>query len=243
MANITDFAATLEQRAVLMHLAYGGLEGVDLLRAVLRSDLAGTIALVSSFGADSGVLLHMVSQVAPKTPVLFLDTGMHFGQTASYGDQLASKLGLSDVRVFRPDPAELASEDPHDNLWKRSTDACCGLRKVRPLARALEGFDGWITGRRRHQMGQRVDMPSIESDATHVKLNPLSRWSQADVDDYFVVYELDRHPLYTEGFHSIGCWPCTQASLSDADLRSGRWADDEDKTECGIHVAGFDPSI
>ncbi len=243
MVSINDFAETIEQRAILLQLAYGGLAGSDLLRAVLKSELAGNIALVSSFGADSGVLLHMVAQIAPKTPVIFLDTGMHFGQTGDYGKELTKKLGLTDVRVVTPDGEETTAQDPQGGLWQRDTDACCELRKVRPLARALENFDGWITGRRRHQLGLRIDMPVLEADATHIKLNPLSQWAQEDVDSYYEANDIERHPLYEQGYFSIGCWPCTQATVSGEDVRSGRWADKDDKTECGIHVAGFDPSI
>lgn len=243
MASINDFITTIEQRAILMQLAYGGLDGSDLLRAVLKSELSGDIALVSSFGADSGVLLHMVAQIEPKTPVIFLDTGMHFGQTPGYGQQLTKSLGLSDVRVITPENAETMDEDPQNELWRRDTDACCDLRKVRPLARALADFEGWITGRRRHQLGLRIDMPAIEADATHIKLNPLAGWAQEDVDAYYETAGIERHPLYDEGFQSIGCWPCTQATLAGEEARSGRWTNSEDKTECGIHVAGFDPSI
>ncbi|MCZ6604359.1 MAG: phosphoadenylyl-sulfate reductase [Alphaproteobacteria bacterium] len=241
-AKVADFAATLEQHATLMQLAYGGLDGADLLRAALSSELAGATALVSSFGADSGVLLRMVAEVAPATPVIFLDTGMHFGQTRGYGAALAKELGLTDVRIQTPDQGDLAQGDPNDTLWQRDTGACCHLRKVLPLARALEGFDSWITGRRRHQLGERVDMPAIEADATHIKLNPLAGWSQADIDAYYAAHAIERHPLYEQGYPSIGCWPCTKSVETGGDARAGRWKGD-DKTECGIHMPGFDPSI
>jgi len=240
--TVADFAETLEQRAILLRLAYGGLAGEDLLRAALRGDLAGRVALVSSFGADSGVLLRMVATVAPDTPVIFLDTQMHFGQTAGYGETLAKDLGLTDVRVQLPATDDLSRDDPQNELWQFDPNACCTIRKVRPLAQALAEFDCWITGRRRHQMGQRVDMPAIEADATHLKLNPLAGWSQADIDTYYDSHQIPRHPLYEQGYMSIGCWPCTKPTSDPTDVRSGRWQGAE-KSECGIHVPGFDPSI
>lgn len=242
MASFGDFADTIERRAILMQLAYGGLEGIDLVRAVLKGELAGRVALVSSFGADAAVMLHMVAEIAPATPVIFLDTGQHFDATLDYCAGLTRDLGLTDLRVEKPDPAEVAASDPRGDLWARDASACCEMRKVRPLAKALETFDCWLSGRRRYQLGQRVDMPGIEADATHIKINPLAGWAQADINAYYERQELTRHPLYEQGYLSIGCRPCTQPTGDGVDSRAGRWAGG-DKTECGIHVAGFDPTI
>ncbi|HEX3364662.1 MAG TPA: phosphoadenylyl-sulfate reductase [Phenylobacterium sp.] len=194
------------------------------------------LALVSSFGAESAVLLHLVSKVKPDMPVLFLDTGMLFGQTLDYRRQLAAKLGLIDVRDLRPNYHDLATADPEAKLWQTDTDACCHVRKVLPLDRALADFDGWITGRKRFHGGARLSLPVVEEADHQVKFNPLANWGREDLDAYAAEYDLPAHPLVAQGFPSIGCWPCTKPVEDGQDVRAGRWAG-EDKTECGIHVA------
>ena len=119
------------------------------------------LALVSSFGAESAVLLHMAAQLKPDIAVLFLDTGMLFGQTLDYRQQLAARLGLTNVRDLRPQYQDLATGDPQAKLWETDTDACCHIRKVLPLDRALEGFDAWITGRKRFHGGGRLALPVV----------------------------------------------------------------------------------
>jgi phosphoadenosine phosphosulfate reductase len=194
------------------------------------------LALVSSFGAESAVLLHLASKVKRDIPVLFLDTGMLFGQTLDYRRQLAAKLGLTDVRDLRPAYQYLATADPEAKLWQTDTDACCQVRKVLPLDRALAEFDGWVTGRKRFQGGARLSMPVVEQADHQIKFNPLANWTKADLDAYAAEYELPAHPLVAQGFPSIGCWPCTKPVEDGQDERSGRWSGLE-KTECGIHTA------
>ena len=195
------------------------------------------LALVSSFGAESAVLLHMVAQVNPGIAVLFLDTGMLFGQTLDYRKSLAAKLGLTGVRDLRPTFADLATQDPKSNLWQTSVDACCNIRKVIPLDTALGEFDAWITGRKRFQGGDRLRLRVVEEgDGGQIKFNPLANLSKAQIDAYAAEHEIPAHPLVAQGFPSIGCWPCTKPVEEGADVRSGRWAG-QDKTECGIHVA------
>ena len=194
------------------------------------------LALVSSFGAESVVLLHLAAQLKPDLPVLFLDTGMLFGQTLDYRRSLAAKLGLSQVRDLRPVFTDLATVDPDAKLWQTDTEACCHLRKVLPLDRALEGYEAWITGRKRFHGGDRVSLPVVEAADHQVKFNPLANWGKAELDAYLVAHNLPAHPLVAQGFPSIGCWPCTQAVENDEDVRAGRWAGSE-KSECGIHVA------
>ena len=208
-------------------------------RTVLEAAVAefgDRLALVSSFGAESAVLLHLASKVKPDMPVLFLDTGMLFGQTLDYRRQLAAKLGLTDVRDLRPLYADLATTDPEARLWQTDTDACCHVRKVLPLDRALAEFDGWVTGRKRFQGASRLSMPVVEQADHQVKFNPLANWTKADLDAYAAEYHLPAHPLVAQGFPSIGCWPCTKPVEDGQDERSGRWAG-SDKTECGIHTA------
>jgi phosphoadenosine phosphosulfate reductase len=192
------------------------------------------LALVSSFGAESAVLLHLVAQIKPDMPVLFLDTGMLFGQTLDYRKSLAARLGLTDVRDLRPQFQDLATGDPKADLWKIDTDGCCHIRKVLPLDRALGAFDGWITGRKRFHGGDRLRLAVVEQAADQVKFNPLANWDKADLDAYIAQHDLPPHPLVAQGYPSVGCWPCTNPVEEGEDVRAGRWAG-SDKTECGIH--------
>jgi phosphoadenosine phosphosulfate reductase len=194
------------------------------------------LALVSSFGAESAVLLDLVAKVRPEIPVLFLDTGMLFGQTLDYRRSLAAQLGLKDVRDLRPHYQDLAVVDPEAKLWQTDTDACCHLRKVVPLELALEDFDAWITGRKRFHGGDRLSLPVVEQSGRHIKFNPLANWTKADLEAYAAENGLPPHPLVAQGFPSIGCWPCTQPAEDSEDVRAGRWAGSQ-KTECGIHLA------
>jgi phosphoadenosine phosphosulfate reductase len=194
------------------------------------------LALVSSFGAESAVLLHLVSQLKPDIPVLFLDTGMLFGQTLDYRKSLARQFGLTDVRDLRPHYADLAAVDPDAKLHQTDTDACCNVRKVVPLDRALQEFDAWITGRKRFHGGDRLTMRVVEEGEGKVKFNPLANWGKAELDAYAAEHNLPAHPLVAAGFPSIGCWPCTQPADEGENTRAGRWKG-LDKTECGIHLA------
>ena len=195
-----------------------------------------SLALVSSFGAESAVLLHMVAQARPVLPVLFLDTGMLFAQTLDYRRALSARLGLTGVRDLRPAFADLATADPRSDLWKTDTDGCCEVRKVLPLERGLEGFEAWITGRKRFHGGDRLALPVVESAEGRIKFNPLANWDKAALDAYMDRHGLPAHPLVEHGYPSLGCWPCTQPVEEGQDVRAGRWAGSE-KTECGIHVA------
>ena len=195
----------------------------------------GRIALVSSFGSESAVLLHMISQIDPTTPVLFLDTGQLFAQTLDYRRNLAGSLGLSDVRDLRPTFADLSTKDPRGDLWKSNSDGCCNIRKVIPLDQALDGFDAWITGRKRFHGGERLTLAVEERTARHVKFNPLANWDKAELEAYATEHNLPQHPLVEYGYASVGCWPCTQPVQDGQDVRAGRWAG-QDKTECGIHM-------
>ena len=205
--------------------------------ARLTEAFRGRLALVSSFGAESAVLLHMAAAADPSMPVLFLDTGMLFPETLAYRDALVRRLGLRDVRSLRPDPAELAAEDPDDFLWASAPDACCALRKVRPLRRALAPFDLWISGRKRFQGASRAALPVFERDeAGRVKANPLAAWGPREIEAYRMAQDLPAHPLVALGFPSIGCLPCTSRVRPGEPARAGRWRG-LDKTECGIHTA------
>lgn len=194
------------------------------------------LALVSSFGAESAVLLHMAAQVDPGIAVLFLDTGMLFGQTLDYRKTLAARLNLTGVRDLRPRFEDLAVSDPNTDLWRTDTDACCHIRKVIPLDAALDGYDAWVTGRKRFHGGDRLRLRVVENADGKVKFNPLANWTKADLDAYTARHDLPVHPLVALGYPSIGCWPCTQPVEDSTDARAGRWVGSQ-KTECGIHTA------
>src|SRR5258706_8580918 len=209
---------------------YGHLDGEALLRPFIEDEFPGRIALVSSFGSEAAVLLHMAAEIDRRLPVVFLDTGKLFGETLRYRDQLVRQLGLTDLRIVKPEPEALSAGDPDSLLSLRDPDACCGLRKVVPLKRALAGFDAWISGRKRYQGALREFMPVIEASGEKIKINPLARWSRERIETEFASRGLPHHPLEADGFLSIGCMPCTQRVAPGADSRSGRWAGQE-KTE------------
>jgi len=193
-------------------------------------------ALVSSFGAESAVLLHLASQVSKDIPVLFLDTGKLFGETKRFRDQLTEEFGLRDVRTITPDQNDIGSDDPKGNLWAKDPNRCCFIRKVKPLNDVLSGFEGWASGRKRFQGGVRSLLPHFEASDGRVKVNPLALWTKGDVSSYIEDNNLPRHPLVAEGFKSIGCMPCTDRVEDGENERAGRWRG-QTKTECGIHLS------
>lgn len=235
-----DGALRLAQRARLLELRYGGLDGTALLDAAINDIFSGRIAVVSSFGTESAVLLDLVAQVNRHTPVVFLETGKHFPETLAYRDELIAKLGLTDVRSVGPAQDDLAWADQDGTLWRRGPDLCCHLRKVLPLERALSGFSAWINGRKRFQGGQRRHIGHFEAAESRIKVNPLASWDTADLGRAFVERGLPRHPLGAQGYPSIGCAPCTFKGEGAAGSRDGRWAG-SDKTECGIHQLAASP--
>ena len=226
--------APTEERLGGLRQAYAGLDGPDLLRPLLGHVFAGEIALVSSFGAESAVLLHMVAGIDRSTPVLFVDTGMLFPETLAYRDALIGELGLTDVRTIRPLPAHERDFDPDGTLHGTHPEVCCFFRKVVPLRKALNPFSAWISGRKRHHGAERSELPTLERDGRHIKINPLVDWDGDALEAYRLEHDLPAHPLVAEGYASIGCRPCTTPVAPGEDPRAGRWRG-RDKTECGIH--------
>jgi phosphoadenosine phosphosulfate reductase len=224
-----------------LNARFAGVPTIAMLRAVLREGLAGDVAAVSSFGAESAVLLHLIATIDRSVPVLFLETGKHFPETLAYRDEVMKRLGMTNLVNLTPDPQALAARDGTGLRWSYDPDGCCEIRKVQPLARALTHFDASITGRKGFQNAARAGLPTFEIDQTDVhgrlKLNPLATWSAGDIDAYFTATGLPAHPLVAQGYPSIGCSPCTSIVAPGEDLRSGRWKG-WDKTECGIHVEG-----
>lgn len=227
---------SLDQRAAELVERYKGASAEAVLAAMVRDEFPGSLALVSSFGTESAILLHMIAAIDPTTPVIFLDTGKLFGETRRYRDQLVAKLGLTGLRTITPDVTALNVADPNGVLWSQSTDACCDVRKVKSLDQALLPFAAWITGRKSFQGAERTALPVFEADSTHIKINPLAGWPRAKITAYFDAHDLPRHPLEADGYLSIGCLPCTSRVADGEDARAGRWRGSQ-KTECGIHVA------
>lgn len=225
----------IQRRVDDLNARYRHHGATAVLEHALKDPDLGRVALVSSFGAESVVLLHLVSVLAPETPVLFIDTRMLFPETLDYQRQLAETLHLCDVRTIRAAQPRVALADPDGTLHRADTDACCALRKIEPLERALAGFDGWITGRKRYQGANRQTVEFFENEGgRRIKVNPLAHWQREDLEEYMVNNRLPRHPLVARGYPSIGCAPCTSPVAPGEDPRSGRWRGSE-KTECGIH--------
>ncbi|MBO6603231.1 MULTISPECIES: phosphoadenylyl-sulfate reductase [Paracoccaceae] len=225
----------VETRVARLNARYRHHSAISVLEHGLRDTDTGRIALVSAFGAESIVLLHMVSVVDRATPVLFIDTEMLFPETLAYQREVAGVLGLEELRIIRASQTALAAHDPEGDLHQRDPDACCGLRKTQPLAHALAPFDAWITGRKRFQGGHRAELEFFEAEGDfRIKINPLAHWAPEDVQEYMINNRLPRHPLVARGYPSIGCAPCTAPVAAGEDPRAGRWKG-RDKDECGIH--------
>lgn len=240
--RLRDPEAEARAEAARLDALYGHLPPAEIIAHGVELFGAGDIAAVSSFGADSAVLLYMVARIDRSLPIVFLDTGKHFGETLDYRDALAADLGLTDIRVVTPEEAALNRDDPDGRLQQVDTDACCAIRKVKPMARGVAPFSAWFTGRKRFQAASRSSLPVFEAVGTRIRINPLARWTTSDLASYMRKHQLRENPLVAYGYLSIGCFPCTQPVQSGEDARSGRWAGYA-KTECGIHLSGLEQSL
>jgi phosphoadenosine phosphosulfate reductase len=207
----------------------------EIIAAALRAVGRDRLAVVSSFGTESAALLKVMADVDPAIPVIFLDTGWLFEETLAYRDTLIAALGLRDVRSIKPLEKTLDQADPDRDLWFSDPDACCRIRKVEPLARALSPFDAWINGRKRFQGNARATIPLVEEDGVRLKFNPFANISREAIAAIYADAKLPPHPLAASGYLSVGCMPCTSRTESDEDARAGRWRG-RPKTECGIHT-------
>lgn len=230
----TSARIELKDRSYNLSARYADQSAQDVLRAAIQTEFHGRIGLVSSFGTEAAVLLHMVSQIDPYVPVIFLDTWKHFSETLAYRDALIERLGLCNIQTVMPRPASLTADDPDGDLHARDPDLCCHVRKTMPMLAALRSLDCWITGRKRGQATTRGGLSLFETQDRWIKINPLLDWTSEKVERYFNDHDLPDHPLKHRGYPSIGCAPCTRAVAPGEDDRAGRWAD-SDKTECGIH--------
>ncbi len=226
--------------AIRLNNMFRGRDTDEMLEIVLGEQMLADVAVVSSFGAESAVLLHLLATVNANLPVLFLDTGKHFAETLAYRDTLIAALGLTDVRNLTPVAADLAARDETGLRWSYDPDGCCEIRKVLPLRAALAGFDAQISGRKAFQAATRQHLPRFEIEDGRIKFNPLIDWDKARIEAYAAEHALPIHPLVALGYPSIGCAPCTSMVKPGEDPRSGRWRG-WDKTECGIHHPGVDP--
>ncbi|WP_144377177.1 phosphoadenylyl-sulfate reductase [Mesorhizobium amorphae] len=229
-------------QAAAFEALYGHLSAHEIIERAASDLFPGELAAVSSFGADSAVLLHLIAEVDRHLPIIFLDTGKHFEETFDYRDALAADFGLTNIQVVTPDEAALARIDPTGKLHETNTDACCDVRKVEPMARGVEPYRAWFTGRKRFQASTRAALPAFEAVGSRIRINPLARFTTADQADYMRQHALRENPLVAYGYLSIGCFPCTQPVQPGEDARSGRWAGHA-KTECGIHLSGLEKSL
>ena len=207
----------------------------EVIESALKTVGREQLALVSSFGTESAALLKVMADVDPAIPVIFLDTGWLFEETLAYRDTLIATLGLTDVRSIKPLEEALSREDPDRELWFSDPDACCRIRKVEPLARALKPFAAWINGRKRFQGGARAEIPVVEDDGTKLKFNPFANVSREEIEAIYKMAKLPPHPLVASGYLSVGCMPCSSRTAPGEDARAGRWRG-QAKRECGIHT-------
>ncbi|MGV3555998.1 MAG: phosphoadenylyl-sulfate reductase [Croceibacterium sp.] len=220
-----------------LNARFAGVEAGAMLRELFAEGSLGRVGVVSSFGTESAVLLHLVAEADRSVPVIFVDTLKMFPETLEYRDTLVARLGIENSEVVTPDAAVLAAKDESGLRWSYDPDGCCAIRKVEPLARAKQGLDAWISGRKAFQSVTRQNLPRFEVEDGRLKINPLGDWTKDDLEAYFEQYDLPRHPLEAQGFLSVGCQPCTSPVAPGEDPRAGRWRG-WDKTECGIHVPG-----
>lgn len=239
---LPDADRQAEAQARLLEQSHGASSPQAVIALGVQDFFEGRIAAISSFGAESAVLLHMVSQIDRTTPVLFLDTGKHFRATLDYRRDLVDHLGLTNVQDILPLEESVKADDPFGALSMTDKDRCCFIRKVEPMARAVAPFEAWMTGRKQFQAATRNGLPVFEAVGPRIRINPLARWQSSDLKAYAKKHDLPPHPLTAQGYRSIGCMPCTRPVRDDEDQRAGRW-DGSQKTECGIHLTGLADSL
>ncbi len=227
--------AFTQTEADALNARFEGVDALTMLKTVFAEGLAGKVAVVSSFGTESAVLLDLVARADRTVPVIFVDTLKMFAETLNYRDTLISRMGFTNSRSVMPDPDVLAKKDETGLRWSYDPDGCCDIRKVEPMNRAKHGLDAWISGRKAFQSTTRQNMPRFEVEDGRLKINPLGDWTKDDLEAYFAEHDLPRHPLEAQGYLSVGCEPCTSKVLPGEDPRAGRWRG-WDKIECGIHT-------
>ena len=217
-----------------MNAKYIGKSPEQIISLAIN-DFGQRIVYVSSFGTESAIVLHMISKIDKFLPILLLNTHFLFDETLEYKNKLLEKLSLRNFKEIFPDQNTLNNKDFENKLWDINPDKCCEIRKVLPLKKELQFFDAWISGRKSYQSSERRALNVVEFQNNKAVINPLVNFSQKDVEEYFLSYDLPRHPLLSQGYLSIGCKPCTSKCSNVNDMRSGRWIN-QNKTECGIHL-------
>jgi len=214
LAELKDVAADLEHKPASAAIKWA------------HTRFGDDMVLAASF--QDSVLIDVANNAVPGIEVVFLDTQYHFAETLWYVERVRERYDLN-LSVMEP------LVDP-DDLWQTDPDECCAMRKVEPLARALEGKQAWMTGLRRVEAPTRAKTPIVHLDVGRgiVKINPLAAWTDDDIAAYKRDHDLLEHPLAAQGYPSIGCWPCTRPVRDGDDPRSGRWAG-RGKMECGLH--------
>ncbi|MBB4639800.1 phosphoadenylyl-sulfate reductase [Rhizorhapis suberifaciens] len=234
--DVIDARPSFTQAAAdALNARFEGVGTEEMLRTLFSEGMLGKVAVVSSFGTESAVLLHLVAQADRTVPVIFVDTLKMFPETLAYRDTLIDAFAIENSWVVTPDHDALAAKDNTGLRWSYDPDGCCEIRKVEPLARAKNGLDAWISGRKAFQSQTRQNLPRFEVEDGRLKLNPLGDWTKEDLEAYFIRHQLPRHPLEEQGYLSIGCEPCTSKVKPGEDPRAGRWRG-WDKVECGIHT-------
>lgn len=229
-----------QEAAITEAEAYEGLDTEGILERAW-SDFGPRLAMSSSFQTQSVPLLYMVSRVIPELPILFLDTGYHFPETLQFRDRLVEQWGLN-VRTLRPLESGASSALRRDlEPYQQDPDLCCHVRKVEPLRRAMTDYNAMISGIRRDQTRVRAEAATLETRNGKGRVHPMLDWTESDVWNYISDHDLPVHPLYHQGYTSIGCAPCTRPVQIEGDTRSGRWAG-KLKTECGLHLPAPDRS-
>lgn len=192
------------------------------------------LAITSSFQTQSLPLLHLTSRICPNVRVFFLDTHFHFEETIAFKNLLIKRLGIN-VQILESSLSKKEFLEKHGELYRENPSMCCYLNKVEPLQSELDGVDAWMSGIRRDQTDERRDTPivSLQSNGK-IKICPLASWTAEHVENYIAYYQLPRHPLWTRGYKSIGCQPCTKPVCNGEGFRDGRWKETS-KTECGLH--------
>jgi phosphoadenosine phosphosulfate reductase len=218
-----------------LNARFEGVDAATMLKTLVDEHILGHVAVVSSFGTESAVLLHLVAQADKAMPVVFVDTLKMFPETLEYRDTLVSRLGFTNSQSVTPDPDAIAKKDETGLRWSYDPDGCCEIRKVEPMARAKRDLDSWISGRKAFQSVTRQNLPRFEIEDGRLKINPLGDWDKTKLEAYFAAHDLPRHPLEAQGYLSIGCEPCTSKVKPGEDPRAGRWRG-WDKVECGIHT-------
>lgn len=237
-----EFPASQRREAEKFSAQLEGCSLPEILRWALER-FPGRLAIGTSFGKDGLVVLDHLRALSPDLPVLFLETGYHFPETLAFRDRLQALWGLNIVNLY---PAQTVAEQDREygeKLYARDPDLCCANRKVAPLRKALLGYDAWMTGVRRDQHAGRAAVPLVEWQELDpgvrgtFKINPLAGWSRAQVEEYLQEHQLPLHPLWEQGYASIGCAPCTRKLRAGESERAGRW-EGTGKIECGIHLMG-----